>query len=132
MGRNLLKRAYSLSVAEVGRRGRDELIARYTRSVEARQQTEREIADAVALDPAQVVLYCPDTSSIKEARVFVVNRNGVRQLNEPLDSPPFDVKAVEDQYEGLWRLFVLAPEGYRERVGKASERVLGERNALVS
>ena len=38
--RRLLKRAYELSAANVGRRGRDELIATYNRSVEARGQLE--------------------------------------------------------------------------------------------
>ena len=130
MHRKLLKRAYLISAAEVGRRDRDELIATYNRSVEARKRTEREIADAVVLDPDQVILYCPDISSIKEARVFIETRDGLRRLNEPLDSPPFDVKAVEDQYERLWKLYVFAPEGYRERVGKICERIFGEPNAL--
>ena len=129
MHRKLLKRAYLISAAEVGRRNRDELIATYNRSVEARQRTEREIADAAVLDPDQVILYCPDISSIKEARVFIETRDGLRRLNEPLDSPPFDVKAVEDQYERLWKLYVFAPEGYRERVGKICERIFGEPNA---
>ncbi len=129
MHRKLLKRAYLISAAEVGRRDRDELIATYNRSVEARQRTEREIADAAVLDPDQVILYCPDISSIKEARVFIETRDGLRRLNEPLDSPPFDVKAVEDQYERLWKLYVFAPEGYRERVGKICERIFGEPNA---
>ena len=130
MARKLLKRAYAISTAEVGRRGRDELIAIYNRSIPARQQREREIADAVALEPGRVILYCPDISAIKEARAFVRTRDGLRRLNEPLDSPPFDVKAVEDQYERLWKLYVFAPEGYRERVGGVCERIFGERNAL--
>ena len=131
MNRRLLKRAYMLSAAEVGRRGRDELIATYNRSVEARQRVEREIADAMALDPDQIILYCPDISSIKEARVYVKTRDGLRRLNEPLDSPPFDVKAVEDQYERLWKLYIFAPEGYRQRVSEVCERIFGEPNALL-
>ena len=131
MNRRLLKRAYVLSAAEVGRRGRDELIATYNRSVEARQRVEREIADAAVLDPDRVILYCPDISSIKEARVVVQTRDGLRRLNEPLDSPPFDVKAVEDQYERLWKLYIFAPEGYRERVGKICERIFGAQNAMA-
>lgn len=128
--RRLLKRAYTVSAAETGRRGRDDLIARFHRSAEARRELEREVADAVALDPGQVILYCPDTSAIKEARVFVVGKGGLRRLNEPVNGPPMDVKGVEDQYEALWRLYVFAPEGYRERVGKVCERILGEANAL--
>jgi hypothetical protein len=107
------------------------LIARFHRSAETRRDVEREIADAVALEPSQVILYCPDTSAIKEARVFVVGKGKLRRLNEPLDGTPMDVKAVEDQYEGLWKLYVFAPEGYRERVGKVCERVLGEHGAPV-
>jgi uncharacterized protein len=124
--RRLLKRAYTLSTAHVGRRGRDDLIATYNRSIEARQEVEREIADAVVLEPDQVILYCPDISSIKEARVLVRTPEGVRRLNEPRDNPPFDVKAVEDQYERLWRLYVFAPEGYVDRVNGVCERLFGE------
>lgn len=128
--RDLLKRAYVLSTGEIGRRARDELIASYTRSVESRQRVEREIADAIVVEPDQVILYCPDISSIKEARVYTKTKTGVRRLNEPLDSPPFDVKAVEDQYERLWKLYVFVPDGYQERAGKVCERLFGEKNAL--
>ena len=124
--RRLLKRAYTLTTAHVGRRGRDDLIATYNRSIEARQAVENEIADAVVLEPDQIILYCPDISSIKEARVLVRTREGVQRLNEPRDNPPFDVKAVEDQYERLWRLYVFAPEGYIDRVNAVAERVFGE------
>ncbi|MDP6780026.1 MAG: HD domain-containing protein [Candidatus Latescibacteria bacterium] len=124
--RRLLKRAYTLSAAEVGRRGRDELIATYNRSVDARQAREEEIAEAVGIAPEQVILYCPDISAIKEARVYVRTKDGVRRLNEPLDSPPFDVKAVEDLYERLWNLYVFVPEGYREAAGSVCEGIFGE------
>ncbi len=129
--RRLLKRAYAISTAEVGRRGRDELIAKYNRSAESRQRMEREIADAVTLNPDQVILYCPDISAIKEARVRVVTRHGLTRLNDPPDNPPFDVKAVEDQYDHLWKFYIFAPESYKERVGRVCERVFGEQNALV-
>jgi len=128
--RRLLKRAYMISTAEVGRRGRDEFIAIYNRSVEARQDIERQIADAVTINPEQVILYCPDISAIKEAQVRVFTRHGLSRLNDPPDNPPFDVKVVEDQYERLWKLYIFAPEGYRERVGQVSERIFGEPNAL--
>ena len=114
----------------MGRRGRDELIATYNRSVEARQEVETQVAEAIGLPPDQVILYCPDISSIKEARVHVVTRDGARRLNEPVDSPPFDIKAVEDQYERLWKLYVFAPEGYRHSAGEVCEKILGEPNAL--
>jgi len=131
ISRRLLKRAYMITPAEVGRRGRDELIATYNRSIEARQEIEKEIADAVTLSPDQIILYCPDISSIKEASVNIYTPQGLSQLNAPPDNPPFDVKVVEDQYERLWKLYVFAPEGYRERVGKICERILGESNALM-
>lgn len=127
--RRLLKRSYTLTTAQVGRRGRDELIATYNRSIDARQEIEAKIADAVVLDADQVILYCPDISSIKEARVLVRTPEGLRRLNEPLDSPPFDVKAVEDQYERLWRLYIFAPEGYRDRVSAVCERIFNEASA---
>lgn len=127
--RRLLKRSYTLTTAQVGRRGRDDLIATYNRSIDARQEVEKKIADAVVLDPDQVILYCPDISSIKEARVLVKTPEGLRRLNEPLDSPPFDVKAVEDQYERLWRLYIFSPEGYRERVSSVCQRIFNEPSA---
>jgi HD superfamily phosphohydrolase len=129
--RRLLKRAYMITPAEVGRRGRDEFIATYNRAVEARQEIERNIADAVTLSPDQIILYCPDISSIKEASVNIYTPKGLSQLNAPPDNPPFDVKVVEDQYERLWKLYVFAPESYKDRVGKVCERLLGEPNALM-
>ena len=129
--RRLLKRAYAISTAETGRRGRDELIAKYNRSIESRQRMEREIADAVTLDPDQIILYCPDISAIKEACVRVVTRHGLTRLNDPPDNPPFDVKVVEDQYDRLWKFYIFAPESYKERVGRVCERVFGEQNALM-
>ncbi len=127
--RTLLKRAYVLTEAEIGRGSRDELIATYHRSAGARSRTEREIADAAALEPHDVILYCPDISFIKEARVLVRTRQGLRRLNEPADSPPFDVKALEDQYERLWRFCVFAPEDHRDRVGDICAKVFGKRVA---
>ncbi len=124
--RRLLKRSYTLTTVQVGRRGRDELIATYNRSIEARQEVEQQIADAVVLDPDQVILYCPDISSIKEARVLVRAPEGLRRLNEPRDSPPFDIKAIEDQYERLWRLYIFAPKGYRDRVSSVCARIFNE------
>ncbi len=127
--RKLLKRAYVLSESEIGRTGRDEMIGTYHRSAEARARKEKEIADAAALESHEVILYCPDVSFIKEARVFVRTRDGLRRLNEPTDSPPFDVKALEDQYERLWRFYVFAPEGHQNRVVNVCEKSIGERNA---
>ncbi len=127
--RRLLKRAYSLTTAQVGRRSRDDLIATYNRSIEARQHVEAEIADAVVLESDQVILSCPDISAIKEARVWVTSKQGLKRLNEPLDSPPIDVKVVEDQYERLWKLYVFAPEGYRDRVSDVCERIFGSASA---
>ena len=130
--RRLLKRAYLMTTAEVGRRGRDEFIATYNRSTGARQQIESEIAEEVGLPADQVILYCPDISSIKEASVNIYTPKGLSRLNAPADNPPFDVKVVEDQYERLWKLYVFAPVGYQERVGKICERLLGEPNALIA
>lgn len=127
--RRLLKRAYVLTTAQIGRRERDNLIATYNRSIDARQEVEDQVAEAVVLDPDQVILYCPDISTIKEARVLVRTPEGLSRLNEPRDNPPFDVKAVEDQYERLWRLYVFAPEGYQERVRAVCERIFGEPSA---
>ncbi len=130
--RQLLKRAYVLSAAEIGRKGRDELIATYNRSIEARQNVETEVAAALGIDADQVILYCPDISLIKEARVITATRAGVSRLNEPLDSPPSDVRAVEDQYERLWCLYVFVPESYRDQAGPVCEKIFGEKNALAA
>lgn len=127
--RRLLKRTYTLTTAQVGHRGRDDLIATYNRSVDARQKVESQVAEAVDLEPDQVILYCPDISAIKEARVLVSTPEGLRRLNEPADTPPFEVKAVEDQYERLWTLYVFAPEGYRDRVADVCARIFGRPSA---
>jgi len=124
-GRNLLKRAYTLSPAKTGRRTRNDLIARFHRSSESRQQIEEELATAASLPPEDVILYCPDISAIKEANVTIKTNGGLRRLNEPADNPPYDVKAVEDQYERLWRFYIFAPENSREKVGTLAEKQFG-------
>lgn len=129
--RRLLKRAYVLSTAEIGIKKRNEFISTYNNSIETRQLIEKKIADAAVIDPSQVILYCSDLSSIKEARVYVQTRQGLHRFNEPMDNPPFDVKSVEDHYEQLWKLYVFAPGGHRERVGRICESLFEAETAAV-
>lgn len=130
--RDLLKRAYTLSAADIGRRSRDDLIARFHRSPSARQELEASLAREASLPPEDVIVHCPDISSIKEASVTIHTNGGLRRLNEPADNPPYDVKAVEDQHERLWRFYVFAPAEAREAVGRLAREALGFPSGLPS
>jgi hypothetical protein len=89
---------------------------------------EREIAARAELDPAAVVLDVPPRPRMRESTSRVAVNGEVRALA----SQSTLVSALRRANEEQWRLGVYAPEEATERVGRATEEVLGlDLDALV-
>ncbi len=92
------------------------------------RECEREIAERAELDPAAVVLDVPHRPQMKESTSRVVVNGEVRSLA----SQSTLVSALRQANEEQWRLGVYAPEEATDRVGRATEDVLGlDLDALV-
>lgn len=123
--RRLLKRGYVLSTARVDRKTRAEFVGRYHFDRAARRAAEEALAAALGLAFEDVIIYCPDLSLMKEAAVPVRTSRGLAPLNDPAGSPPPELDALEQQYEGLWRLYVFVPDGYQARCAREAEALFG-------
>jgi HD superfamily phosphohydrolase len=92
------------------------------------REYEREIAARAELDPDAVVLDVPPRPRMEESTSRVVVNGEVRAL----ESQSTLVSALRQANEEQWRLGVYAPEGTTDRVGRATEEVLGlDLEALV-
>ncbi|BDG60819.1 HD domain-containing protein [Caldinitratiruptor microaerophilus] len=122
--RRLYKRAYVLSGQSLGAQ-QAQIIQRFSGPTREHTQLEEAIARRARVRPAEVILYCPRASYIKEAQVPVRTRQGVQPL-AGLDSPlSGDVGALARQYADLWRLYVFAPPERVEVVRTAAREVFG-------
>ncbi len=110
LGRRLYKRGYVLSARTLGKKERLEFVERLHRSPQGRREAEAALAGTLGCPPSEVIIWCPDLFLMKEAEALVRTSAGVTRLNAPRESPPLDVRALEDQYEALWRMVVLVPE----------------------
>ncbi|WP_129113273.1 HD domain-containing protein [Halegenticoccus tardaugens] len=85
------------------------------------RDAERDVADAVGVDAAEVVIDVPAKPSITESSSRVVVNGDIRQLDR--QSPL--VSALRTAQRNQWRLGVYAPERVAERVGEEAAAVLG-------
>jgi HD superfamily phosphohydrolase len=93
------------------------------------RELEREVADEAAVDPEQVIFDVPGRPSMPESTSRVVVNGEIRRLASQSTLVRALVTAQRDQ----WRVGVYALEGVTDRVGRATERVLGlDLDALVS
>ncbi len=119
--RNLYKRAVWAELRDVP----DEIVDAGHDVVRA---YEREIADRADLDPEAVVLDIPPRPGMTESTSRVVVNGEVRSL----ESQSTLVTALRRTNQEQWRLGVYAPEKATDRVGQATEDVLGlDLDALV-
>jgi len=134
--RDLLKRAYVLSSASLSsRKSREEFIKKFNQPTKEREQVEEMIIDRLQkstknndINKADVIIHCLSSSSLKEAEVLIKAKEGaITQLNAR-PYPPVDIKAIEDAYEDLWRLYVFAKKEYVQEVGKICEETFGREN----
>jgi hypothetical protein len=86
-----------------------------------RREAERNIAERVEIDPAEVILDVEGEPTMKESSSKVVVNGDVRQLK---DESPL-VSALQRAQHQRWRLGVYTPAEHTERVGAAAVEELG-------
>jgi hypothetical protein len=123
--RELLKRGYVISSESVPAAERAGLVARYHESREPRREAETQLAGALGRDAAEIIVYCPALTVMKEAAASVETSAGPRRLNDT-DDPGFaEISALEARYAGLWRLYVFVPAEVAPRASEAAAELFG-------
>jgi len=132
--RKLFKRAYVLG-SDIGASRRNELIARYNLPSNEREKAESEIISRLndggtRADEGDVIIHCPDLGTMKEAKVFAKDEEGmIEKLHRHRRSLSRDLDPVEAQYMAIWNFFVFSKPSLVKRVNEVcrdmfpSERV---------
>ncbi len=123
--RALLKRGYVVSALTVPEEGRRVLVERFHESIRNRHEAEQFLAQAVGCDAAEVIVYCPALTVMKEAAALVRTPRGLVPLNEPDRQPILEIQALEARYAGLWRLYVFVPAEHAVKMADAARDVFG-------
>jgi HD superfamily phosphohydrolase len=131
LDRDLLKRAYVVSGRSVPIGLRKTWVARYHEAHVDRTQRETEIAEALGVPFADIVLYCPALTLMKEAAVPVETSRGLEFLNDAQGSTLDEIHALQDRYADLWRFYVFAPAQVAERAAAVAEELFQVPNELV-
>lgn len=93
------------------------------------QELEREVAETAGVDADQVIFDVPGRPSMPESTSRVVVNGEIRRLANSSTL----VRSLMTAQQDRWRFGVYTPEDATNRVGHATERVLGlDLNALVS
>lgn len=121
--RQLFKRGYVLSAEQLDRDTRLEFVRRFHESAHQRQQAEQALAQAMGCAAADVVVYCPALTMMKEARALAQTANGIHSLDEHDRSG--EIRALQARYEALWRFYVFVPEEFRQRAASAGREFFG-------
>jgi HD superfamily phosphohydrolase len=117
LNRDLLKRGYVVSGRSVPLALRKDWVARYHASRIQRAQAEAELAEKLDLPFADVVLYCPALTAMKEAAVPVETSRGLESLNDAGSGTFAEISALQDRYADLWRFYLFVPA---HAVGRAA------------
>lgn len=117
LNRDLLKRGYVVSGRSVPPALRTTWVSRYHASREHRAQAEAEFAEKLGVPFADVVLYCPALTAMKEAAVPVETSRGLEYLNDAASETFAEIGALQDRYADLWRFYVFVPASV---VGRAA------------
>jgi HD superfamily phosphohydrolase len=123
--RDLLKRGFVVSSQTVGPARRAELIGHYHESRAHRAQAEARLAAELGLPPGELIIYCPAQTAMKEAAALVVTAGGPRRLNDENGAAYAEIRAIEERYADLWRLYVFVPAGAVTRAAKAAASLFG-------
>jgi HD superfamily phosphohydrolase len=123
--RRILKRGYVISAATVPQESRRTLVARYHESGDNRRQAEEYLAQAAGCEAAEVIVYCPALSVMKEASALVRLPRGIVRLNDPQAEANAEIQALEARYAQLWRLYVFAPPDHGAPIAGAAAEVFG-------
>jgi len=123
--RRLLKRGYVVSERSVSPDERRTLVERLHQTPPARRAAEADLAAAVGCAPAEVIVYCPALTVMKEAAALVRMPAGLARLNDPVPPHDPDIAAIEARYAALWRLYVFVPAEHVERTALAARELFG-------
>jgi uncharacterized protein len=123
--RDLLKRGYVVSAPAVGEADRGDLVARFHESPANRRRTEAELARALGCDAAEVIVYCPALTVMKEAAASVRTPAGLVALNAAAGASHAEIAALEARYAELWRLFVFVPAAHAAQTADAAAPIFG-------
>lgn len=123
--RALLKRGYVCSALTVPADARLQLVTRFHEVASERRNAETELARRLGCDPADVILYCPALTVMKEAAALVQTPRGLVALNQYDDEATSEIRAIEARYASLWRLYVFVPEVVADRTATAAAQLVG-------
>lgn len=123
--RALLKRGYVVSALTVPEAGRRALVERFHESTRNRHDAEAYLAQQLGCAPAEVIVYCPALTVMKEAAALVHTPAGLVRLNEPERLPNAEIAALEARYAALWRLYVFVPEAWARRTAEVACDIFG-------
>jgi HD superfamily phosphohydrolase len=123
--RALLKRGYVVSALTVPEAERRDLVARFHESTPNRHAAESDIAEQLGCAPAEVIVYCPALTVMKEAAALVRTPSGLVRLNAPERLPNTEITAIEARYAALWRLYVFVPDEWAARTAAVARDVFG-------
>ena len=107
--RQLLKRGYVVSARSVDAAQRAALVRRFHESRPERHAAERLLANELGCAEGEVIVYCPALTVMKEASARVVTSRGLGALNDSDDAGSAEIRALQDRYAQLWRLYVFVP-----------------------
>jgi len=123
--RDLLKRGYVISALTVADEARRLLVERFHESPVNRHEAEDFLARALGCDAAEVIVYCPALTVMKEAAALVRLPAGLMALNDTERQPSSEISALEARYAALWRLYVFVPEACVARTAAAAAEIFG-------
>lgn len=123
--RELLKRGYVISAETVGRERRADLVRRFHESGGERAAAEAALARALGRPDAEVIVYCPALTVMKEAAARVATQRGLRRLNDRSAAAWSEIGALEERYANLWRLYVFVPADAVERTAQVAAELFG-------
>ncbi len=128
----MLKRGYVVSGRSVPLAQREAWVARYHASRIHRAQAEAELAGRLGVPFADVVVYCPALSAMKEACVPVETRRGLEYLNDAGSEAFAEIGALQERYADLWRFYVFVPAHAVEHAASIAADLFGMRGELTA
>lgn len=119
--RELFKRSYVLSYQHCHEGIPERLIKQFSADINARNKAEKKIAELAGISPENVILYCSDLPSNKEAEVKVNSAEGWHPFSGINSQKTIEEIAILDtKFKHLWKLYILVKKPFIDQVAKAS------------
>lgn len=123
--RDLLKRGYVVSARSIDATERGALVRRFHEARAERRAAERMLAEALGCAEGEVIVYCPALTVMKEASARVVTSRGIGVLNDSDEAGSTEIRALQERYAQLWRLYVFVPASQVERAAPVAAELFG-------